>query len=142
MRVVIQRVSDANVAVDGKIVGKIGHGLLVFAGFEEADSESDLQWMAGKLVRMRIFSDADDVMNLSIAESGGAILAVSQFTLYASVKKATGHRGVALPGALSRSRCSRDLSHCLRRSWAGRWPLVSLALIWRSAWSMMGLSPS
>lgn len=55
MRVVIQRVSDANVAVDGKIVGKIGHGLLVFAGFEEADSESDLQWMAGKLVRMRIF---------------------------------------------------------------------------------------
>lgn len=87
MRVVIQRVSEANVAVDGKIVGKIGHGLLVFAGFEEADSESDLQWMAGKLVRMRIFSDADDVMNLSIAESGGAILAVSQFTLYASVKK-------------------------------------------------------
>jgi len=87
VRVVIQRVSEANVAVDGKIVGKIGHGLLVFAGFEEADSESDLQWMAGKLVRMRIFSDADDVMNLSIAESGGAILAVSQFTLYASVKK-------------------------------------------------------
>ena len=87
MRVVIQRVSEANVAVDGKIVGEIGHGLLVFAGFEETDSESDLKWMAGKLVRMRIFSDAGDVMNLSIAESGGEILAVSQFTLYASVKK-------------------------------------------------------
>lgn len=87
MRVIIQRVSEASVAVDGKIVGNIGQGLLVLAGFEEADSESDLIWMASKLARLRIFSDANGVMNLSIVESGGEILAVSQFTLYASVKK-------------------------------------------------------
>lgn len=87
MRVVIQRVSDASVTVDGEIVGKIGRGLLVLAGFEEADAESDLVWMAGKIARMRIFNDETGVMNCSISEIGGEILAVSQFTLYASVKK-------------------------------------------------------
>jgi len=87
MRVVIQRVSEASVAVDGAITGQIGRGLLVLAGFEESDGESDLDWMAGKIVRMRIFSDEDGVMNRSVLEAGGGILAVSQFTLYASVKK-------------------------------------------------------
>lgn len=87
MRVVIQRVKEASVAVDGEICGKIGVGLLVLAGFEEADTAADLDWMAGKIVRSRIFSDADGVMNCSVQEVGGGILAVSQFTLYASLKK-------------------------------------------------------
>jgi len=87
MRVIVQRVRQASVAVDGKISGKIGPGLLVLAGFEASDDEADLTWMAGKLVRMRLFADAGGVMNCSIQEAGGEILAVSQFTLYASVKK-------------------------------------------------------
>ena len=87
MRTVIQRVSAASVAVDGKITGEIGAGLLVLAGFELDDGEADLDWMAGKIVRMRIFADAAGVMNRSVLDSGGGILAVSQFTLYASVRK-------------------------------------------------------
>ena len=87
MRVVIQRVREASVAVDGNISGKIGHGLLILAGFEDADSLDDLDWMAAKIVRMRLFPDDAGVMNLSVREAGGEILAVSQFTLYASVKK-------------------------------------------------------
>ncbi len=87
MRVVIQRVSQASVAVDGKICGKIESGLLVLAGFEVADDESDLAWMAGKIVRTRIFADEAGVMNRDVVAAGGEILAVSQFTLYASVKK-------------------------------------------------------
>lgn len=87
MRVIIQRVSTASVTVDGRICGQIGHGLLVLAGFEAADVEADLVWMAGKIVRARIFADESGVMNRSVQEAGGEILAVSQFTLYASVKK-------------------------------------------------------
>lgn len=87
MRVVIQRVREASVTVDTRIVGKIGVGLLVLAGFEADDTESDLDWIAGKLVRLRLFSDEAGVMNRSVQEVGGEILAVSQFTLYASVKK-------------------------------------------------------
>ena len=87
MRTIIQRVSEASVTVDGQIVGEIGRGLLILAGFEEADTESDLVWMAGKIARMRIFSDKDGVMNHSVSEIAGEILAVSQFTLYASIKK-------------------------------------------------------
>lgn len=87
MRIVIQRVKEACVAVDGRVVSKIGIGLLVLAGFEEADGDADLEWMAGKIVRMRIFADEKGVMNRSVQEAGGEILAISQFTLYASVKK-------------------------------------------------------
>ena len=87
MRVVIQRVRQASVTVDGEIAGKIGTGLLVLAGFEESDTEADLDWMAGKIVRLRLFADEAGVMNRSVAEVGGEILAVSQFTLYASVRK-------------------------------------------------------
>lgn len=87
MRVVIQRVRSAEVTVDGQISGKIGAGLLVLAGFEDGDSAADLDWMAGKLVRLRLFSDAAGVMNRSVVEAGGEVLAVSQFTLYASVRK-------------------------------------------------------
>jgi D-aminoacyl-tRNA deacylase len=87
MRVVVQRVKSAEVAVAGEVSGKIGAGLLVLAGFEAGDGEADLDWMAGKLVRLRLFADAAGVMNCSVAEAGGDILAVSQFTLFASVKK-------------------------------------------------------
>lgn len=87
MRVVIQRVRSASVTVDQAVVGQIGPGLLVLAGFEESDGEADLDWMVGKIVRMRLFSDEAGVMNRSVQESAGEILAVSQFTLYASVKK-------------------------------------------------------
>ncbi|MDP2880669.1 MAG: D-aminoacyl-tRNA deacylase [Azonexus sp.] len=87
MRVVIQRVKEASVTVNRKICGKIESGLLVLAGFEESDTAADLAWMAGKIVRLRLFADADGVMNRSVIEAGGEILAVSQFTLYASVKK-------------------------------------------------------
>lgn len=87
MRAIIQRVSEASVTVDREITGNIGSGLLVLAGFEPDDADADLDWMAGKLVRMRLFADAAGLMNLSVQDAGGEILAVSQFTLYASVKK-------------------------------------------------------
>lgn len=87
MRVVVQRVKSADVTVDGAVTGRIGPGLLVLAGFEEGDGAADFDWMAGKLVRLRLFADAAGVMNRSVVEAGGEILAVSQFTLYASVKK-------------------------------------------------------
>lgn len=87
MRVVLQRVSSASVAVGGEDVAKIGPGLLVLAGFEEADGEANLAWMAGKIVRTRIMADDSGVMNRSVLEVGGDILAVSQFTLYASVRR-------------------------------------------------------
>jgi D-tyrosyl-tRNA(Tyr) deacylase len=87
MRAIVQRVRAAAVAVDGRTVGEIGSGLLVLAGFEASDGPADLEWMAGKIVRTRIFADVNGVMNRSVAEAGGEILAVSQFTLYASLRK-------------------------------------------------------
>ena len=103
MRVLVQRVSSARVEVSGKVHGAIGPGLLVFAGFEAADGESDLLWVSAKLAKLRIFSDNDGVMNRSVVDVAGDILAVSQFTLFASVKK--GNRpswSRAAPPALSR----------------------------------------
>ena len=87
MRAVVQRVSEAAVSVHGALRGRIGPGLLVLAGFEEADQASDLDWMAQKLVRLRIFPDDEGVMNRSVGDAGGEILAVSQFTLYTSTRK-------------------------------------------------------
>jgi D-tyrosyl-tRNA(Tyr) deacylase len=87
MRVVVQRVANASVTVAGNITGSIGPGMLVLAGFEDSDTVADIDWMVRKLLGLRIFSDAQAVMNLSVVDSGGEVLAVSQFTLYASVKK-------------------------------------------------------
>jgi D-aminoacyl-tRNA deacylase len=87
MRVVIQRVSRASVTVDGKITGKIGEGLLVLLGIEDADSDEDILWISGKIVNLRIFNDEAGVMNRSVMDVGGDVLLVSQFTLHASTKK-------------------------------------------------------
>lgn len=87
MRAVIQRVLEASVTIDGQTVSGIGPGLLVFLGVEEIDNATDVDWLAGKIAKMRIFSDADGKMNLSVLESGGKLLVVSQFTLHASTKK-------------------------------------------------------
>lgn len=87
MRVVVQRVSDASVAIEGKIKASIGRGLLVLAGFEDSDTEEDLDWMIRKLMHLRIFNDEEGVMNLSVKEVQGEALIISQFTLHASTKK-------------------------------------------------------
>ena len=87
MRAVIQRVARATVAIEGKIHGQIGNGLLVFAGIEDADDLNDVEWLSGKIVNMRIFNDQNGVMNISLKEVGGNVLLISQFTLHASTKK-------------------------------------------------------
>lgn len=87
MRVVVQRVSRASVTVDGRLISSIGGGLLVLAGFEHADSAEDLDWTSGKIANLRIFGDENGVMNLSVKDTGGELLLVSQFTLHASTKK-------------------------------------------------------
>jgi D-aminoacyl-tRNA deacylase len=87
MITVIQRVSEASVVVNKKICGKIGVGLLVLLGIEDADNDEDIEWLASKIVNLRIFNDPAGIMNVSVKESGGEVLLVSQFTLHASVKK-------------------------------------------------------
>lgn len=87
MRVTIQRVSEASVTIEGSVNAAIGKGLLVLAGFEEADTAEDLEWMSGKLVNLRIFQDENEQMNLSVKDTGGDIIVVSQFTLHALTKK-------------------------------------------------------
>lgn len=87
MRTLLQRVSEASVRVDGDVIGQIGAGLLVFVGIEEADEMEDIDWLVRKIVSMRIFSDSEGRMNLSLMDIGGGLLAVSQFTLHATTKK-------------------------------------------------------
>ena len=99
MRVLLQRVSEASVTVDGRVTGRIGPGLLALVGIAPDDAASDRAWLARKVVQLRIFADADGVMNRSVQESGGEILAVSQFTLHASVRKGNrpSYSGAAAP---------------------------------------------
>lgn len=87
MRLVIQRVSSASVEVEDFVVAEIEKGLLILAGIEEADTKEDIDWLVKKTTQLRIFNDADGVMNLSIQDIGGKIILVSQFTLHASTKK-------------------------------------------------------
>ncbi len=87
MRIVIQRVSEASVTVDGKTVGAIDHGMMVLVGVQEGDTDDDCQWLAAKTAALRIFDDENGVMNRSIIDVGGKILAISQFTLTASTRK-------------------------------------------------------
>lgn len=87
MRVVLQRTSEASVTIDGEIVSEIGQGLLILVGIEGDDIAGDAEWLAAKIVQMRIFADGEDKMNLSVKDVGGEILVVSQFTLHAATKK-------------------------------------------------------
>lgn len=87
MRAVIQRVSKASVTIDNKIYSQINNGLLVLLGIEDADTAEDIEWLANKIINLRIFNDENGVMNVSVKDKGGDILIVSQFTLHASTKK-------------------------------------------------------
>jgi len=87
MRAVIQRVSNASVTIDNKIYSQIENGLLVLVGIEDADTMEDSEWLSGKIVNLRVFNDDNGVMNVSVKDINGDILAVSQFTLHASTKK-------------------------------------------------------
>jgi D-tyrosyl-tRNA(Tyr) deacylase len=87
VRVVLQRVSRARVSVEGRTTGEIDRGLLLLAGFTESDGEEALAWMAGKVAALRVFPDEEGRMNRSVAEAGGALLVVSQFTLYGDARR-------------------------------------------------------
>lgn len=87
MKLVLQRVSEAKVTVDKKVVGSIGHGLLILAGFHSEDTEETVRWMCDKVLKMRIFHDEDQKMNRSVQDVNGGILVVSQFTLYGDARK-------------------------------------------------------
>lgn len=103
MRALIQRVKRASVTIGGTLQSEIGPGLLVLLGVEEADGAADIAWLAGKIARMRIFDDGAGVMNLDVMQTGGGVLVVSQFTLFASTRK--GNRPSwfrAAPEAVSR----------------------------------------
>lgn len=87
MRAVIQRVTRASVRVDGETIGEIGSGLLIFLGVGEGDTEADMKYIADKAMGLRIFSDSEDKMNLSVRDIGGSVLVISQFTLYGDCRK-------------------------------------------------------
>ena len=87
MRTVIQRVVQASVTIDGTVKSAIKNGLLIFVGIEDEDNEDDIKWLSNKIVNLRIFDDENKIPNISIKDTGGDILAVSQFTLHASTKK-------------------------------------------------------
>jgi D-tyrosyl-tRNA(Tyr) deacylase len=101
MRIVIQRVSEASVKINGSVKAAIGNGLLVLLGIEESDNDEDIEWLCGKISKIRIFNDTTGVMNLSLAETGGDVLLISQFTLHASTKK--GNRPSYIKAAKSES---------------------------------------
>jgi D-tyrosyl-tRNA(Tyr) deacylase len=87
MRTVIQRVKQASVSIEGKIISNIGKGLVIFIGIEDRDTKEDIEWLAKKIINLRVFDDNKGVMNYSVTEIDGEIMVVSQFTLQASVKK-------------------------------------------------------
>jgi D-tyrosyl-tRNA(Tyr) deacylase len=104
MRAVIQRVNKASVKIDNKTKSEIAGGLLIFIGIENADNETDVEWLCNKIVRLRIFNDSNNIMNLSVLDTGGDILAISQFTLHAKTKKGNrpsyiraAHPDIAIP---------------------------------------------
>ena len=87
MRTVIQRVSRASVTINGQKISEIGPGLVVLVGIEESDDITDVEWLCNKIIQLRIFNDSNVVMNLSVLDTGGSILAISQFTLHAKTRK-------------------------------------------------------
>ncbi|HDS06258.1 MAG TPA: D-tyrosyl-tRNA(Tyr) deacylase [Bacteroides sp.] len=87
MRAVIQRVTEAELIIDRKITGRMGGGLVVLVGIEEPDGDGDIEWLSAKICRLRIFDDPQQVMNLSVLDTGGSVMIISQFTLHASTRK-------------------------------------------------------
>ncbi len=87
MRIVLQRVKHASVTIDGKLFSEIGKGMLILLGIEDSDTQADIDWLCNKLVKLRIFEDGDNAMNLNISQVDGEFLIVSQFTLFATTKK-------------------------------------------------------
>lgn len=87
MIAVVQRVSQSQVSINGIIKSSIGKGLMILVGIEEADGDEDIEWLSNKIINLRIFNDAEGVMNVSVKDDGGEILVISQFTLHASTKK-------------------------------------------------------
>ena len=110
MRAVIQRVSQASVTVGARITGRIGSGLMVLLAVEEGDTEADIQWLSGKIIKLRVFDDADGVMNRSVQDVVGGILLISQFTLYASTRKGNrpSYLRSAPPTAAGRKQADRE----------------------------------
>ncbi|EDY22025.1 D-tyrosyl-tRNA(Tyr) deacylase [Chthoniobacter flavus Ellin428] len=103
MRAVVQRVSSASVTIENEVTGKIDGGLVVLLGIEETDTAEDIEWLAGKIVNLRVFRDDTGAMNRSLLDEGGGILLISQFTLFASTKKGTKpswHRAAKPPVAV------------------------------------------
>lgn len=112
MRIVIQRVSHCEVAIEGNIVGKIGKGMMVLLGVEAEDTIADIEWLCGKIARLRIFDDEQGVMNLDVQQVDGEVLVVSQFTLYASTKKGNRPSYIrSAPEPLSRPMYEEFLKH-------------------------------
>jgi len=134
MRAVVQRVVSASVEIDGTVKGKIGKGLLVFLGIEEADTEEDILWLSGKISRLRIFDDENGVMNMAVTAVDGEVLLISQFTLHASTKK--GNRpsyiraaapGIAIPlYEKFKTRIERDVRKKVQTGVFGAYMKVSL----------------
>ena len=87
MKAIVQRVRQASVSVSGEVRGAIEHGLLIYLGVGQHDDERDVAWLAGKIAGLRIFEDTDEKMNLSVGDIGGGVLTISQFTLFADVRK-------------------------------------------------------
>lgn len=112
MRIVIQRVSHCEVTIEGNIVGKIGKGMMVLLGVEAEDTVADIEWLCGKIARLRIFDDEQGVMNLDVQQVDGKVLVVSQFTLYASTKKGNRPSYIrSAPEPLSRPMYEKFLKH-------------------------------
>lgn len=99
MRVVIQRVTHSSVSIGGSVTSSTGPGLLVFAGFTEADTAEDIEWIAGKILRLRVFDDSEGVMNLPVTDISGELMVISQFTLHAKTRKGNrpSYIGAAVP---------------------------------------------
>ena len=135
MRVVLQRVSSASVTVDDQELGAIAQGYMLLVAIQDADTEAELDYLVRKITGLRVFEDEAGKMNLSIQDVGGSILSISQFTLYADTRR--GNRPSFTDAVHLRmlKRCMTNLiQNWQRRAW--RLLLVSLALIWKSAWSM------
>ena len=125
MRVLIQRVRRAEVAIEGRTHSQIGAGLLVLVGVCAEDTREDIEWLVGKLLRLRIFDDADGVMNLDVMQTGGEIMAVSQFTLMASTRKGNRPSYIkAAPESVSRP-LYEAFTECVERM-SGRRPATGV----------------